>query len=71
MYNQVHELNTLLVPKRAPSSFEKICLERLEVTVENERVGMGKWLSWKRPEIQWYKLNGDGARKGHLSVGKE
>lgn len=69
VYHQVQELNLIFCPKRAPSTFETICLEKLEIPVQQVKVKRGKWLCWEKPVNYNFKLNMDGFFKGLLSAG--
>lgn len=69
VYTQVYDLNLILIPKRTPTTLDKIYLESLRVTAKNGPVKRGKWLSWSKPEAHRYKLNVDGSRKGYSSSG--
>lgn len=70
IYNQVHEINRILVPKRLPSTFERICIEQLDLTVKTRGVKKGTWIAWKKPETLGLELNVDGTRKGNTSAGE-
>lgn len=63
MTHRIHHL------KRAPTTFERIHLESLNIPVAQVLGKKGTWLRWNKPEHQQFKLNTDGSCKGGVSAG--
>lgn len=66
VYTHLQDINRIHQPKRKTTTIEKICLEYLDLEVRGVVEKKGKWLSWKKPEQDMFKLNVDGACKGTL-----
>lgn len=69
VYTQAHDAILLHTPKRVASTFEKISLERMGFPIHQVRVKKGRWARLDKPEINAFKLNIDGSRKGQFSAG--
>lgn len=69
VYTHLQDINRIHQPKRKPTTFEKICLQYLELEVRDVVEKKGKWFCWNKPEQHMFKLNVDGAYKGHAAAG--
>lgn len=65
----MYDINCCYPPKREPTTYERICLEKLNIAVQTVAGRKGRWLSWSKPEHHELKLNVDGSCKGHMSAG--
>lgn len=50
IYTQLYDVNLVHHPKHAPFTFDKICLEGLNILIREVRIRKGKWVAWTKPE---------------------
>lgn len=69
IYEHIHNVNLLHIPKRKPTNWEVIILERLGIQVKDIAVKKGKWIAWSKPEAGLLKVNTDGSKREEKTTG--
>lgn len=69
VYTHLYDVNRINTQKRNPTTFDRICLERLNIEVRGVDIKKGRWVQWNKPDEHDLKLNIDGACTGHTAAG--